>query len=90
MKALILNGRKMTTVERTHRYIKTRLSLPAYYGENLDALWDVLSTLGEPLYIQLINPHKLPENLGEYGTALLNIFMEANQANDNLHIEIII
>ena len=44
MKEIELNGAKMVDKETTHEYLKEKLSLPDYYGANLDALWDCLST----------------------------------------------
>jgi ribonuclease inhibitor len=89
MKAVTLNAKKMTSIEDTHRYLKARLRFPLHYGENLDALWDILTTISEPLSVKLINPDKLHENLGEYGANLLSVFVEADQLNENLCFEVL-
>ena len=39
----ILNGKAIHSLDEFYDEISSRLSLPAYFGRNLDALWDVLS-----------------------------------------------
>ncbi len=39
-----LPGRKIRSLEEFYDAISTRLSFPAHFGRNLDALWDVLMT----------------------------------------------
>lgn len=40
MKEIRLNGDKMLDKASTQAYLKRKLALSDYYGENLDALWD--------------------------------------------------
>ena len=42
MREVYLEGRLMTDRAAAHAEIKDKLSLPEYYGANLDALWDCL------------------------------------------------
>jgi len=78
MELILLNGRKMEDRESAHRYLKSALRLPAYYGNNLDALADCLSEFGKDIYVILYNAGNLKENLGEYGDKLLDVFREAS------------
>ncbi len=39
----ILNGKAIHTLDDFYGEISSQLSLPSYFGRNLDALWDVLS-----------------------------------------------
>lgn len=89
MKRVTLNGEKMPSKEAAHRYIKEKLKTPEYCGENLDALWDVLSTYDQRIKFRLINIDKLMESLGEYGDSLLRVFQDAEKENDNIILEII-
>ncbi len=89
MKIVILDGRKMIDKAVSHKYLKRKLRLPDYYGENLDALWDVLSTISEPVKIKVVNRDSLYENLGSYGEAILNVFKDAAEENNNVNLEII-
>ena len=45
MREVYLEGRLMTDRAAAHAEIKDKLSLPEYYGANLDALWDCLCFL---------------------------------------------
>ncbi len=86
MKKIRLNGAKMEDVAAAHAYLKRKLELPDYYGENLDALWDCLSTDQEAKRITIINRDNILRNLGEYGVRLLDLFEEV--AKENHHIEV--
>jgi Barstar, RNAse (barnase) inhibitor len=43
IKRCVLNGLKIHSLDDLYAQLEKRLSLPAYFGRNLDALWDVLS-----------------------------------------------
>jgi ribonuclease inhibitor len=89
MKNIILDGNKMTSIKQTHKYIKEQFNFPSYYGENLDALWDLLSTISSQTDIELINLNILNENLNEYAENLLDIFYEVSEENNKLSFKII-
>ena len=42
------------------------ISLPDYYGNNLDALYDVLTEQGEPWDIEIVFMNETEERLGAY------------------------
>ncbi len=86
---VILDALEMTDIQAAHEYIQCQLDFPAYYGHNLDALWDMLSTISEPLHIILINADKLPANLGGYAELLLAVFIEAAESNNALKFELV-
>lgn len=88
MKIVNLDGRRMIDKDVSHKYLKRKFRLPDYYGENLDALWDVLSTISEPVKIKVVNSDNLYENLGSYGEAILDVFKDAAEENDNVNLEI--
>ena len=83
-----LNGNKMKTKEATHAYLKNKLESQEYHGNNLDALWDVLSTYNQPTEIKLKHKDKLIENLGSYGESLIRVFQDAEKENDNIIFKI--
>ena len=40
---IVLDGRAMQTRESAYAYLRERLALPPYFGNNLDALYDALT-----------------------------------------------
>jgi ribonuclease inhibitor len=84
MDEIFLDCNKMTSKSEAHEYIKEMLDLPDHYGNNLDALWDILSTKSKMTSIFLLHEEKLYENLGEYGKKLIDTFEEAAQSNGSI------
>ena len=77
-----LNGLEMTDRQRTHDYLAEKLQFPAYYGKNLDALYDLLTERQDPLEVRFYHSLEMKAQLGSYGSALLHTMQEAE--NDNL------
>lgn len=84
--AIMLDGKAMIDRPAAHTHLAQRLDLPACYGRNLDALYDVLTELGEQTQIVLADPAAVVANLGKYGEALLSTMQEAAEENPNLTI----
>ena len=68
-----LDGTKMNTVRGTHLYLKEKLNLSHHYGENLDALWDELSSRKYPISIKIINLNEMVKQLGAYSEKLIEV-----------------
>ena len=85
MTSIILDGKKMTTRAMAHDYLKCLLTLPDYYGRNLDGLWDILSTYSESISISLVNADTLIESLGDYGQSIIDVFQDADRENKHIH-----
>ena len=83
---VILDAEKMTDKQSTHAYLKETLDLPVYYGNNLDALYDVLSEICEDTQIILRDPAAVAEQMGKYGEALLATMQEAAEENPRLTV----
>ncbi len=79
-----LDCAQMTDRESAHEYIAKTLEFPDYYGKNLDALFDCLTDMGE-CSIVFTNLDAL-EMLGDYSGALLAVFEEAEQVNEDLDL----
>ena len=89
MKEIRLNGSKMVDKASTHEYLKQKLELPEYYGNNLDALWDCLSTDFSPKKIILYNCDKLKKNLGSYGSTLILLLKDVAEENEYTGVDIV-
>lgn len=81
---LNLDGSILKSKEELHSTIQWQLQLPEYYGRNLDALWDVLSTWSKPLSIEVTNTAQLKVNLGDYADALLDLLRDAEAENKKI------
>ena len=86
MKRALIDGRSCRDKQTLHRQLKDQLAFPDYYGNNLDALYDILSTAQEPFEIELINREELIGNLGGYADALLATLQDAAANNAFLHL----
>lgn len=76
MRTIIIDARDMGDREALHLVLKDALNLPAYYGRNLDALWDCLRDL-PPLRLYLRNAGSLQSLPDGYGQKLLDLLDEA-------------
>ena len=76
MEFIIIDGRRMTSVEATHAYLQKTLRLPDYYGHNLDALHDCLTDLSRDVWIILINGDMMDAALDGYAEKLRRVFAD--------------
>ena len=77
-----LDGSRMCTRQAAHDEIAAAMGFPEYYGRNLDALWDMLTTAsGE---VVLTGVSAVLNALGEYGCRLVRTFYDAAEHNSRL------
>ena len=88
MKEIRLNGAEMVDKAATHAYLKRKLTLPEYYGNNLDALWDCLSTDFAQKKIIIRKPEAMIENLGSYGEAIIKLFQQVAEENEYIEVHV--
>ena len=77
---LILDGAHMTDRAAAHDELARVLSLPDYYGRNLDALYDCCTTLSAS--VTLLRTADMLDALGPYGRRLLRTLQDAAAANE--------
>lgn len=82
-----LDGNELTTKKKFHDFLKQNISLPDYYGNNLDALWDLLCSYSEKLHIVLYNKTQMLKNLGVYGNSIIELFEDIVKENDNISFD---
>ncbi len=81
----ILDGAMMNTKTNAHQHMQDEMGFPAYYGKNLDALYDCLTDLtGE---IRLYHAAEMRRSLQGYAEKILRVFSDAQ--SDMLRIEIV-
>lgn len=81
-----LDGRLLTDRKAVHDTFSEKLNFPSYYGRNLDALYDLLTEISEPLEICIIHADQMETMLGAYGNALIDTLKDAQSENANLTI----
>lgn len=69
-----------------HRYFKEALDFPFYYGANLDALYDELTSEMDGLRVTVLYPATPKGKMVEYLPRLLRVFEDA--ARENYHLEL--
>ena len=80
----------MTDKVTLHKYLKEQCGFPEYYGNNLDALYDVLTDREEPLEIQLDHAQELKEVLCGYGEAFIETLEDAAASSKNQKFQVVI
>jgi len=84
MRQVTIDGTKIQGKDTVHSHLKEQLNLQEYYGSNLDALWDALSTYSESMEIEFIHHKQMMAQLGNYGERVLKVFEDAAEENPNI------
>ena len=75
MAEIVLDGRTLETMEEVHERFAP--VFPAYYGRNLDALFDCLTDCPEALTVRLLPRDLLEDRLGRRGQGLTRLLRRA-------------
>lgn len=87
MVEIVLDGRKIESMEEVHDRFAQALNFPAYYGRNLDALFDCLTDVREDVTVRLRCRKALEKRVGRRGRALTILLRRA--AEENSHITLL-
>ncbi len=83
----ILNGKVIRSLDEFYDEISSQLSLPAYFGRNLDALWDVLSTEVEgPAEIVWQDAQASRQAMGEDFEKVVKVLKEIEGTREDLKV----
>lgn len=82
MKRFILMGEEFVDREKAYEHMDQVFQFPQSFGDNLDALWDILS-MEENLDVEIVDARLIPRNLGDYGLNILDVFGDLSEMNDN-------
>ncbi len=77
----ILDCSHITTKAILHNTLADVLELPAWYGKNLDALYDCLMELSRKTQLRVLHFDALLEALGDYAESFLDVLSDASEYN---------
>ena len=80
-----IDSEKLLERAQGQQYLKEQFGFPDYYGENLDALYDLLTEITEKTEIYYAgNAHK--KDGGQEAKRVLEILLYAAEENENISI----
>lgn len=86
METIFIDFSNAKTMGQLHHIVKQALHFPDWYGENLDALWDLLTGYIAPCIVDLKGYYTLPKELRPYAKEMLKIFLEAEAKYHTIHV----
>ncbi len=88
MEQIKLDCSNITTAQQFHQALAGALAFPAWYGHNLDALFDCLTECRTDRELILYGWHALQYNLKDYSEKALYVFKCACDENPHLTVTI--
>ncbi len=80
MKKIIIDGKIIKTASEIYQLLNKELDFGPYFGNNMDALWDVLSTdVERPFVIHWINADVSQRQLGNDFNLFVNLFQRLEE-----------
>lgn len=83
MRILEMDFSKFHTAAEVHTFLKEKMDFPDYYGGNLDALFDLLSTASEEWTFQVAKSGK------PFEEGLLSVFQAAAEENERIVVTVL-
>ena len=87
MREVTLNLTSFEEKISLHSYLKETLSFPFYYGANLDALYDELTSETSDLSITVVMPAQPKGGMVDYLPRLRMVFEDAARENYHLNVQ---
>jgi len=84
VKKVLLDLKPAKTVEWIHEYLKFELEFDDYYGNNLDALYDELTSITEETCLGVFFPPRDETRLSVYLEKVKKVLKDAERDNDCL------
>jgi len=89
IKRCTLNGRVIRSLDDLYDRLASRLALPAHFGRNLDALWDVLSTdIEGPFEIVWKHADESRQLMGRDYNRAVKLFKNLEKERDDFKLKI--
>ena len=86
MRDIVLDICAFDTKAAMHQYLKNQLEFSDYYGANLDALYDELTSTTENTALTLRYAAKPMGEMAHYLPRVLEVFQDAAQENYHLSV----
>ena len=84
---ITIEGERIKTVDDFHLEIREKLKFPEYYGENLDALWDCLTSwIDLPVILIWSYADISKANLGDEFDRIKDVLSSAEREIDGFSI----
>lgn len=83
---LWIDGEMIQTKTQLHRMIKEGLHLSEEYGNNLDALHDVLTETRDHIVLHIQHYEALAKNLGSYASHLIQLLSDVEEEVPNIEL----
>ena len=88
MKTAYLDGTEINDKRALHTALAEQLDFPAWYGHNLDALYDLLTTeRQEAVRIVILHRSALEERLGGYFRVFLRLLDDVASDDCDIRVE---
>jgi ribonuclease inhibitor len=85
-----IDGALVTSMDGFYDELARKLPLPAHFGRNLDALWDVLTVdLEGPLEIIWQRADLSKKSLGREFTVIAALFAEVSEERDDFSFQLV-
>lgn len=85
MMECVIHGEQMESLAQLHETLKRELHFPAWYGGNLDALYDCLTELPEAT-LTIYRWSALADTIGEKAAALRRVLTDAGIESPTLTV----
>ena len=82
-----LHGAQIADRTALHAALAEKLQFPVYYGANLDALHDALTSISTPTVLQIVDFPALEAALGAYAQRFVHVVFDAARENPNFTVE---
>ena len=86
LKKIYVDASSFTDIKAAHAALRTAIGSDDYTGSNLDALYDVLTSIGKKTRITVTNYKAAEENLGEYAEKLALVLAVSASQNPVLTV----
>ena len=89
MRTIQLQAERMCQEKTAHEYLQEMLELPEYYGKNLDALYDCLTSLSDVEFriAEFEVEGQIQENLdAAYWRKVKKVFLQAEKVNKKITV----